>query len=76
MSAPYYVWIDHAGDHRHIDCESLTEAIAVASRVPPKRYQVVTVCGDGAEGGYGDYGSQWWDGLSEDERERVEAAGL
>jgi hypothetical protein len=72
----YSVWIDYAGDHTYIDCDTLVEAIQRAQEVTPARYKRVHVIGDGAEGGYGDDGTGWWDGLTNEERELVEEAGL
>lgn len=75
MSAPYTVLVDHYGDHEYIDCASFDIAIKVATlwnRNYPGR---VYVHGDGAEGEYFPDGStKWHDGLTEDERERVEEA--
>lgn len=73
---PYKVWIDDTGDHKYIECWSLAEAIERAGNVAQRNWRTVQVIGDGAEGGYGDDGSGWWDGLTDDEREQVEEAGL
>ncbi len=76
MSAPYKVWIygPYVSHDRTIDCETLDEAIEKALAYEGKGW--VQVQGDGAEGGYGDDGSQFWDGLTDDEREMVEEAGV
>lgn len=76
MSAPYRVLIDDFGDHRYLDCQTLDEAIKKALKVPTHGWRHVAVFGDGAEGGYGDDGTQFHDGLTDDERELVEEAGL
>jgi hypothetical protein len=76
MSAPYKVWIHgpYVSHDRMIDCETLPEAIEKALAYEGKGW--VSVIGDGAEGGYGDDGSQWRDGLTDEEREMVEEAGV
>lgn len=76
MRAPYYVLIDNFGDQRTIDCQTLDEAIDVASHQTLHPAKRVMVCGEGAEGGYGDDGSGFWDGLTDDERDRCEEAGV
>jgi hypothetical protein len=77
MTAPYIVWIDDFGDHTHIPCATLVEAIERAKLVPPHQTRRVRVIGDGydcdcdAEGYF-----ECNDGLTEDERGLVEAAGF
>jgi hypothetical protein len=67
-SLPYYV--SYAFGDAYKGFPTLDEAIAFALTRP---HDVsVQVCGDGAEGGYGDDGSGWRDGLTDAERERVE----
>ena len=72
MSAPYTVAYGYGDHSRKFD--TLTEAIAFADARPGDAS--VRIWGDGAEGGYGDDGSKFWDGLTDDERELVEEAGL
>ena len=78
MSAPYYVWIARpSGYQEHIPCKTLDEAILRATEVPSQRHMMVRVIGDGYDAEYGLGGPRVCsDGLTEHERERVEAAGL
>ena len=78
MSAPYSVFISYPSGHqRSVPCDTFSAAIAEAmwqNAQPGLKY--VTVHGDGAEGGYGDDGSVFHDGLTEDERETLQEVGL
>jgi hypothetical protein len=73
---PYSVTIDHYGDHETIPCGTFTAAIVVAKLAGRDHPGRVHVLGDGAEGGYGDDGQGFHDGLTEDERERLREAGV
>lgn len=72
MSAPYHV------SYRYGDCDKSFPTLAEAIDFARTRTNDISVAiyGDGAEGGYGDDGSKWWDGLTEDERETIEEAGI
>lgn len=72
MTAPYTVGYGY-GDHSRT-FETLPEAIAFAQSRPSDAS--VHIYGDGAEGGYGNDGTQWHDGLTDDEHEQLEDAGL
>ena len=77
MSAPYQVWIDDVGDHEFIDCATLDEAIAEALKIKPHPYVRVRVIGDGYDAEYTSEGArECSDGLTDEERERVEEAGF
>ena len=76
MSAPYKVWIDRGGDHEYIDCWTIEDAIAIGRAKAELTSWPVRVIGDSAEGGYGDDGSGFWDGLTDDERGILEPLGL
>ena len=78
MNAPYQVWVDRAGDHDFFDCETFDQALglAIAENKFASALRRVRVIGEGAEGGGGDDGTGWNDGLTDDERERCEEAGL
>ena len=74
MSAPYSVGYGY-GDHSR-DFPTLPEAIAFGLDRQQRGDMSVRIWGDGAEGGYGDDGTGFWDGLTETERETIEEAGL
>ena len=75
MTAPYHVSYGY-GDHSQ-KFATLDEAIEFAlARRETKADISVMVYGDGAEGGGGDDGTKWHDGLTDEERERLEEAGL
>lgn len=75
MRTPYRVWIDHAGDSRYINCETLEGAIEAAKLVTPRRHQDVQIIGDGYDVSIDPDGrADIWDGLTDAERERVEEA--
>lgn len=72
----YSVFISYPSGHqKSIPCETLGGAIAEAKwQESTAGLKYVAVHGEGAEGGYGDDGSVFWDGLSDDERETVNEA--
>lgn len=76
MSA-YYVHVSYPSGHsRSVEADTLEE-LAEAARTElakPGEFSV-TMCGAGAEGGYGDDGSEWWDGLTDEEHDELEAMG-
>lgn len=77
MSAPYSVWIDHAGDHHYLDAQSVEEAIAIALSLPRGHFRRTRVIGDGYDAEITSEGvRETWDGLTDSEREQVEEAGL
>lgn len=71
MSAPYTVLIDHWGSHETIPCARFSVALTIAKLANRDHPGQVHVFGDGAEGGYGEAGEEWRDGLTPDERARV-----
>lgn len=76
MTKPYGVWVagPYMRDDYTVECETFEEACAWAIAYTGPGW--LRIIGDGAEGGYGDDGSGWWDGLTDEERERAEELDL
>lgn len=76
MSAtPYRVTVDHFGDRDTIECATFEAMLLVARTEHAKHPGRVHVWNDDrADGGYGEDGTEWRDGLTEGERERVREA--
>lgn len=73
MSAPYRVWLVSPTRDHTTECATLGEALAKAmiQKHDLRQHEEVRILGDGAEGGYGDDGQGFHDGLTDDERELV-----
>ena len=76
-AAPYRVGVlTTAGYEIRVECATWPAALAVARKLHAEGRDVLVWNDDIADGGHGDDGTEWHDGLTDDETEQLVDAGV